>query len=85
MEIWGCSRKRKKLNQWFFNISKFSDDLQEELRKLDEWPNKVKIMQQNWIGKSFGCEIDFEIVGDKKIKSVKCFTTRPDTLFGFSF
>ena len=81
----GAVVERKKLNQWFFNISKFSDDLQEELRKLDEWPNKVKIMQQNWIGKSFGCEIDFEIVGDKKIKSVKCFTTRPDTLFGFSF
>ena len=54
-------------------------------RHLDEWPNKVKIMQQNWIGKSFGCEIDFEILGDENIKNIKCFTTRPDTLFGFSF
>ena len=42
-------------------------------------------MQQNWIGKSFGCEIDFEIIGEPKVNTVKCFTTRPDTLFGFSF
>ena len=42
-------------------------------------------MQQNWIGKSFGCEIDFEIIGDPKVNKIKCFTTRPDTLFGFSF
>tara|TARA_Y100001958_G_C21242147_1_gene570322 strand:- start:823 stop:3360 length:2538 start_codon:yes stop_codon:yes gene_type:complete len=81
----GAEVERKKLSQWFFNISKFADDLQTELDKLDEWPNKVKIMQQNWIGKSFGCEIDFEIIGNEKVKSIKCFTTRPDTLFGFSF
>ena len=42
-------------------------------------------MQKNWIGKSYGCEIDFEIEGSDKIKSIKCYTTRPDTLFGFSF
>ena len=42
-------------------------------------------MQQNWIGKSFGCEIDFEIIGNPKVDKIKCFTTRPDTLFGFSF
>jgi len=81
----GAIVERKKLSQWFFNISKFADDLQNELDLLDEWPNKVKIMQQNWIGKSFGCEIDFEILGESKIKKIKCFTTRPDTLFGFSF
>ena len=81
----GAIVERKKLSQWFFNISKFSDDLQNELENLDQWPNKVKIMQQNWIGKSFGCEIDFEIVGEAKVKKIKCFTTRPDTLFGFSF
>jgi len=81
----GAIVERKKLNQWFFNISKFSEDLLEELNKLDEWPNKVKIMQKNWIGKSFGCEINFKIDGDIPIKEVKCFTTRPDTLFGFSF
>ncbi len=81
----GAVVERKKLSQWFFKISKFADDLQNELDNLDEWPNKVKIMQQNWIGKSFGCEIDFDIVGDDKVKKIKCFTTRPDTLFGFSF
>ena len=52
---------------------------------LSEWPNKVKTMQKNWIGKSFGCEIDFKIEGDLPVKNIKCFTTRPDTLFGFSF
>tara|TARA_X000000950_G_scaffold284379_1_gene387360 strand:- start:978 stop:3512 length:2535 start_codon:yes stop_codon:yes gene_type:complete len=81
----GALVERKKLNQWFFNISKFSQDLLDGLDNLDSWPNKVKVMQKNWIGKSFGCEIDFKIEGDTTIKSVKCFTTRPDTLFGFSF
>jgi len=81
----GVFVERKKLNQWFFNISKFSDNLLDGLNKLDEWPYKVKIMQKNWIGKSFGCEIDFKIDGNPEINSIKCFTTRPDTLFGFSF
>ncbi len=81
----GAVVERKKLSQWFFNISKFSEELLDGLDKLDNWPNKVKTMQKNWIGKSFGCEIDFKIEGDLPIKNVKCFTTRPDTLFGFSF
>ena len=81
----GAIVERKKLNQWFFNISKFSDDLLKGLDGLSEWPNKVKVMQKNWIGKSIGCEIDFIIDGNSKIKNIKCFTTRPDTLFGFSF
>ena len=81
----GATVERKKLNQWFFNISKFSQELLDGLDKLDNWPNKVKIMQKNWIGKSFGCEINFKIEGDLKINEIKCFTTRPDTLFGFSF
>ena len=81
----GAVVERKKLNQWFLNISKFSQDLLDGLDSLEEWPNKVKIMQKNWIGKSFGCEIDFEVNGDLPIKNIKCFTTRPDTLFGFSF
>ena len=84
MEI-GAVVQRKKLNQWFFNISKFSDVLLEELDNLNKWPNKVKIMQKNWIGKSFGCEIDFKIEGSKDFETIKCFTTRPDTLFGISF
>ena len=81
----GANVERKKLNQWFFNISKFSEELLSGLETLEEWPNKVKIMQKNWIGKSFGCEIDFKIEGDDPVKNIKCFTTRPDTLFGFSF
>ena len=81
----GATVERKKLNQWFFNISKFSKDLLDGLDKLDAWPNKVKTMQKNWIGESFGCEVDFEIEGELPIKKIKCFTTRPDTLFGFSF
>ena len=81
----GAPVERKKLSQWFFNISKFSDDLLQGLDQLDEWPNKVKVMQKNWIGKSFGCEIDFKIEGNPAVKSICCFTTRPDTLFGFSF
>ena len=81
----GAIVERKKLNQWFFNISKFSQDLLDGLEKLDNWPNKVKVMQKNWIGKSFGCEINFRIEGDLPIETIKCFTTRPDTLFGCSF
>jgi len=81
----GAVVERKKLNQWFFNISKFSDELLKGLDELKFWPNKVKIMQKNWIGKSFGCEVDFKVEGDLPIKTIKCFTTRPDTLFGFSF
>tara|TARA_B100000787_G_scaffold10534_1_gene7931 strand:+ start:8119 stop:10659 length:2541 start_codon:yes stop_codon:yes gene_type:complete len=81
----GAIVERKKLNQWFFNITKFSDDLLGGLEKLNEWPDKVKTMQKNWIGKSFGCEIDFSIEGNNEIKFIKIFTTRPDTLFGCSF
>ncbi len=81
----GASVERKKLNQWFFNINKFSEELLENLNSLDEWPNKVKIMQKNWIGKSYGCEIGFEIQNSQKINEIKCFTTRPDTLYGMSF
>ncbi len=81
----GAIVERKKLKQWFFNINKFSEELLENLNSLDEWPNKVKIMQKNWIGKSFGCEISFKINNSKKVHEIKCFTTRPDTLFGMSF
>ena len=81
----GAVVERKKLSQWFFNISKFSQDLLDGLDSLNSWPNKVKTMQKNWIGKSFGCEIEFKVEGDLPIDEIKCFTTRPDTLFGLSF
>ena len=81
----GAIVERKKLNQWFFKISNFSEELLDDLNQLDQWPEKVKTMQKNWIGKSFGCEINFKIEGSEKVNSIKCYTTRPDTLFGFSF
>ena len=81
----GAVVERRKLNQWFFNITKFSSELLDGLEKLDEWPNKVKVMQKNWVGKSFGCEVKFNIENSKNISSISCFTTRPDTLFGMSF
>ena len=81
----GVPVERKKLNQWFFNITNFSDELLENLNNLDKWPNKVKIMQKNWIGKSFGCEVKFKIEGSRDITEIECYTTRPDTLFGMSF
>ena len=75
--------ERKKLSQWFFNITKFAEPLLRDLEKLQGWPSKVKLMQKNWIGKSFGCEINFQILNKKE--KVKVFTTRPDTIFGASF
>ena len=81
----GAQVEKKKLNQWFFSITNFSNELLDSLETLDQWPNKVKIMQKNWIGKSFGCEVKFPIFSSKNVKEIKCFTTRPDTLFGLSF
>ena len=81
----GAQVERKKLNQWFFKITQFSDQLLSNLDSLEEWPNKVKVMQKNWIGKSYGCEIRFKIESSKDVNEIKCYTTRPDTLFGMSF
>ena len=75
--------ERKKLSQWFFNITKFSNELLQDLENLKGWPDKVKLMQKNWIGKSFGCEIEFELKNSQK--KINVFTTRPDTIFGASF
>ena len=79
----GAVVERKKLSQWVFNITKFSEELLKGLESLADWPKKVKLMQKNWIGKSVGCEIHFQIF-DKKDR-IKIFTTRPDTIFGASF
>jgi leucyl-tRNA synthetase len=79
----GATVERKKLSQWVFNITKFSNELLNNLELLKDWPKKVKLMQKNWIGKSTGCEIDFEIFETKE--KIKIFTTRPDTIFGASF
>ena len=78
----GVVVEKKKLSQWFLSITKYSDQLLESLENLKGWPEKVKLMQKNWIGKSIGCEIDFFTSNNEKIK---IFTTRPDTIFGASF
>ena len=75
--------ERKKLSQWFFNITKFVDPLLKDLDELDGWPEKVKLMQKNWIGKSYGCELNFKLSNSQE--KIKVFTTRPDTIFGASF
>jgi leucyl-tRNA synthetase len=79
----GALIEKKKLSQWFLNITKYSDDLLNSLENLTGWPEKVRLMQKNWIGKSEGCEIDF--VSDYKDSKIKIFTTRPDTIYGASF
>ncbi len=81
----GALVERKKLSQWFFNITKLSEELLVGLDKLNDWPAKVKLMQKNWIGKSVGCEINFEINENINQKKIKVFTTRPDTIFGATF
>ena len=78
----GAVVEKKKLSQWFLNITKYSDQLLNSLENLKGWPEKVKLMQKNWIGKSIGCEINFLTTNKEKIK---IFTTRPDTIFGASF
>ena len=75
--------ERKKLSQWVFKITKFSEELLNDLQILDNWPEKVKLMQKNWIGKSVGCEIKFRVLN--KDQTISVFTTRPDTIFGASF
>ena len=83
----GAEVEQKNLSQWFLKTSAYSDELLSFLDKLDNWPNKVKIMQSNWIGKSEGAEIYFEITNPKNLSTNKLniFTTRPDTIFGASF
>ncbi len=74
---------KKNLSQWYFKITDYADRLLENLDKLPGWPNKVKTMQRNWIGKSIGANIDFKIDGTDK--EMRVFTTRADTLFGCTY
>jgi len=80
----GAIVERKKLSQWFFNITEFAEELIQDLNILENWPEKVKLMQKNWIGKSIGCEINFKIANENN-DELKIFTTRPDTIFGATF
>ena len=79
----GAPVERRKLNQWFLKITDYGDELLECLQKLDRWPDKVRLMQENWIGKSRGLQFKWDIVGTDK--QIEAFTTRPDTLYGASF
>ena len=79
----GTAVGKKELEQWYLKITDYADRLLADLDTLEGWPNKVKLMQKNWIGKSIGGEVDFDIVGfDKKMT---IFTTRPDTLYGVTY
>jgi leucyl-tRNA synthetase len=75
--------EKKNLSQWYFKITDYADRLLDNLDELDGWPHKVKVMQQNWIGKSKGAEVEFRI--EDFYKRLKVFTTRPDTLFGVTY
>jgi leucyl-tRNA synthetase len=79
----GALVEKRKLNQWFLKITQFADDLLAGLGSLDKWPEKVRLMQENWIGKSQGLRCTFRFPGSAE--GVEVFTTRPDTLFGASF
>ena len=84
----GADIEQKKLSQWFFKITTYGDKLLNSLESMGNWPEKVKAMQKNWIGKSYGCEVDFEIVSNHKDfnqEKISIFTTRPDTIFGATF
>ncbi|MBQ9180988.1 leucine--tRNA ligase [Candidatus Saccharibacteria bacterium] len=83
-KCWRCGHEveKKKMKQWFFKITEYADELLEDIDAL-EWPEKIKTMQKNWIGRSVGAEIDFEVVGGAP--RITVFTTRPDTIKGATF
>ena len=83
-KCWRCGHEveKKKMKQWFFKITAYADELLDGIDALD-WPDKIKTMQKNWIGRSEGAEVDFQIAD--KDENVTVFTTRPDTLFGATF
>jgi leucyl-tRNA synthetase len=81
----GAPVERRKLTQWFLRITDYADDLLEGLQSLDRWPDKVRLMQENWIGKSRGLRLDFAFATPQPELSITVYTTRPDTLFGASF
>ena len=83
----GAPVERKKLAHWFFKTTAFAEELLDGLKTLDRWPDKVRLMQENWIGKSEGAQVYFDLEGvpDGADTRVEVFTTRPDTLYGASF
>ena len=79
----GATVEQKNLSQWFFKITHYAEELLSDLENLTLWPEKVKVMQKNWIGKSIGAEIEFKL--EEIDKKIKIFTTRPDTIYGATF
>ena len=79
----GAPVERRKLNQWFFKITEYADELLEALQSMPRWPEKVRIMQENWIGKSQGAQFKFDLTSTDG--QIEVYTTRPDTLYGASF
>ena len=79
----GAQVEQKNLSQWFFKITHYAEELLSDLDKLELWPEKVKTMQRNWIGKSVGAEIKFQITDENN--QLNIFTTRPDTIYGATF
>ncbi len=84
-ECWRCDSTvvQKELEQWFYKITNYAEELLRDLDSLKGWPGKVVAMQHNWIGRSEGAEVDFKVIGTNK--TIKVFTTRQDTLFGTTF
>jgi leucyl-tRNA synthetase len=84
-KCWRCNStvEQKHLEQWFLRTTEYADQLLDDISNLDDWPDKVKTMQKNWIGKSHGTEIFFKIQDSDKI--ISTFTTRPDTLYGVTY
>ena len=80
----GALVERRKLSQWFLAISEFAEDLLQAIDGLERWPDKVRLMQNNWIGRSEGAELRFALT-DGNSGDIAVFTTRPDTLYGASF
>ncbi|SMQ68824.1 leucyl-tRNA synthetase [Altererythrobacter xiamenensis] len=78
----GAEIEKRKLNQWFLKITDFAEDLLDGLDTLEDWPEKVRLMQENWIGKSQGLEFSFDLSNGDKLP---VYSTRPDTIFGASF
>ncbi|NBB49975.1 leucine--tRNA ligase [Rhizobium sp. CRIBSB] len=81
----GALVEQRELTQWFFKITDFSQDLLDALDELDQWPEKVRLMQKNWIGRSEGMAVRWEVASGSEAGEVTVYTTRPDTLFGASF
>ena len=82
----GAPVEKKQLNQWFFSITKYAPELLAALDTMDRWPERVRLMQANWIGRSEGARMHFDLaVPDAGIDRVEVYTTRPDTLYGMSF